>query len=558
VNGPLFVGTFFALGLGLFLLNAWYSFHPTDQEFVLAYSWRIVNGEVPYRVFLYARTPLTPYLHAPVLLLPEGWAIQAGRLVYYAELATAAALPWIWAGRRLGVRATPRALALAAAFFALAVHNYPPMPWPTVDALLFASAAVTAFLLSLDGSARRRTWLRALASALVALAVLAKQTFALLALLLVAYGAVESIRQRSLRPVLSSAVPGACIAIAVAFALAAAGALDELIHQVLEPARLRASAEVPWSGDIARGLALYLETLHPALLVGMVAAFSLSRRKSAGLLTGKAAALLVLATLIALTLWLLIDPWNTGRQLWWILVALLLGELSSRDFDDRRGALALGALLAMAWCASLSFTYLHLTPLLGLGAAGIFVERALARVAWPNMTMAATLTAAFVVGMVATLNLERPYRDLPRGELTVDLGGIYPRYGRLFTNAANADRTRELRELIEEHALAAGYEFLVMPDYPLIHYLSGTRAPLSLDWIQPQEYLGRTDRLIAELDARRPVVLIQRQPSLPVRPSSVEPSPCDDPPDRQEIVVRVATTWRVIAEGRYFCVYRAP
>ncbi len=553
----MFAGTFFVLGLGLFLLNGWHSFNPTDQEFVLAYSWRIVNGEVPYRDFLYARTPLTPYLHAPELFLPEGWAIQAGRLVYYTELAAAGALPTFWAARRLGIRATPRALALAAAFFFLAVHNFPPMPWPTVDAVVFASGAVTAFLFSLDGSAARKDWLRALASVLVALAVLAKQTFAPLALLLVAYGAVESIRQRSWRPVLSSALPGACIALVVALALASVGALGELVHQVVEPARLRESAEIPWSGDVVRGgLALYLEALHPLLIAGMAAAFSLPRWTTAGPLAGRAAALLILAALIGLTLWLLIDPWTAGRQLWWILVALLLGEISSPERGDSRAALGLGALLATAWCASLSFAYL--TPLLGLGAAGIFVEHALARVAWPRLTVAVMLTAAFVAGAVVMLNLERPYRDLPREAQTQDLGSVYARYGRLYTNSANVDRTRELRDLIERHALSAGHDFLVMPDHPLIHYLTNTRAPLSLDWIQPQEYLGRGDRLLAELDARKPVVFIQREPSPVIGPSSVPPSPCDDPPDRQEIVVKVAETWRVIAEGRYFCVYEAP
>jgi len=557
VSAATFVATFFARALGLFLLNVWYAFHPTDQEFVLAYSWRIVNGEVPYRDFLYARTPLTPYLHAPELFVPEGWAIQAGRLVYYAELALTGALPTFWAARKLGVRATPRALALAAVFFLLAVHNFPPMPWPTVDALAFAVPAVTAFLFSLEGSPGRATALRALASALVALAVLAKQTFAPLALLLVAYAAVESIRQRSWRPVLTSTAPGALIALVTAIALAATGALDEFMHQVVEPARLRESAAMPWSGDIVRGgLELYLSALHPTLIVAMLAAFSLGWWRTAGPLSGRAGALVVLVAFAALVPGLAVDTWSAGRQLWWILVALLLGELHSRERDDRRAALALGAILATAWCASLSFAYV--TPLLGLAAVGVFAERALARVAWPSLSIAVTFTTAFVVAAVLWLNVERPYRDLPRGGQTEDLGEIYPRYGRLYTNAANADRMDELRSLIEGHALAGGHEYLVVPDHPLIHYLSGTRAPLSLDWIQPQEYLGRGDRLLGELHTRKPVVIIQREPSPAIGPSSVPPAPCGEPPDRQEIVVTVAATWTLIAEGRYFCVYRAP
>ena len=77
-----FVALFTGLALALFLLNGWNAYHPTDDGFILAYSWRVGHGEVPYRDFLYVRMPLTPYLHSLALLLPDGWQIQAGRLAF--------------------------------------------------------------------------------------------------------------------------------------------------------------------------------------------------------------------------------------------------------------------------------------------------------------------------------------------------------------------------------------------------------------------------------------------------------------------------------------------
>lgn len=66
--GVLFGG----LGLAFFVLNAQHAYHPTDDGFILAYTWHVANGEIPYRDFLYVRTPLSPYLHLPELLLPGG------------------------------------------------------------------------------------------------------------------------------------------------------------------------------------------------------------------------------------------------------------------------------------------------------------------------------------------------------------------------------------------------------------------------------------------------------------------------------------------------------
>src|SRR5262249_33595303 len=134
-HAAVFALLFAALAIAFFALNGHNAWHPTDDGFVLAASWRVLNGQMPYRDFLYVRAPLTPYLHVVELLAPQGWQIQAGRATFYAELAAAAALPAVWAAVRMGLRATPRGLVLAAALWALALHNFPPMPWPTVDAV---------------------------------------------------------------------------------------------------------------------------------------------------------------------------------------------------------------------------------------------------------------------------------------------------------------------------------------------------------------------------------------------------------------------------------------
>ena len=555
-----FAVLFGGLGLAFFVLNAQHAYHPTDDGFVLAYAWRLVNGEVPYRDFLCVRTPLTLYLHLPELLLPEGWQIQAGRFVFYLELALAGALPTAWAALRCGLRATPRALALAAIFFLFTLHNFPPMPWPTVDAVAFSSAAATAFLFSLEATARRALVLCAATSILLTLAVLAKQTFAPLPVLLVAFALVEAVHARTWRRFAASTLPGALIGLGTLTALALAGALEPFLRQIAQPAQLRPSVAIPWSGDVlSGGLEPYVRALSPISAAFMLAAFALVRsRGPRASLVRKAGSLGVFAAFAALAVEAQLDVFSAGRHLFLVLAAAGGAELlGSLDRRDRLTVAAYASVLAVAWCASLSFAYQ--TPLLGLAAGGMLLERAFGRAHWPAERLAVALAVAFVLAGVIRLDLDRPYRDLPREAQVADLGDVYPRFGHLHTNQANYERFVELRDLIERSAPDSGRGFVVMPDYPLIHFLSGTRNPLSIDWLQPQEYLGNEGRLERELRERRPLVLVQRDASLTVGPAEEPPHPCDRPPEpASSLVVEVTSRWVLLAEGRHFCVYRPP
>lgn len=556
-----FAALFAGLALALFLLNGWNAYQPRDDGFILAYSWRLAQGEVPYRDFLYVRTPLTPYLHYFLLLLPEGWQIQTGRLTYYAELALSGALPAMWAALRLGVRATPRSLGLAAIGFLFAVHNFAPMPWPTVDGVLFASAGATAFLFSLDGRQRSALILRAGASVLVALAVLSKQTFAPIAVLLVAFAVIEAIRVRRVDRLIASALPGAAVGLAVLGLIGAAGALPQFLQQIGEPAALRAEVEGGWTGDpLVVGVLPYLSALSPVALVPIGLAFALAwwrdaRGRRASLLrkAGSAGLFAAFAALAVEAQW---DTWRAGIHLFWLLVGAFAGlALRASDRTDRLTVAGFFSMLAIGWCASLSFAYQ--TPLLGLAGAGVLLERAFPRTPWPAERLAVAIAVVFVAVGIGRLQLDRPY-ELPRAAQTADLGEIYPRFGRLYTNEVNYARFRELRELSARHATSRGEPFVVIPDFPLVYYLAGVRNPISVDWVQPQEYLGNEERVLEELVTRRPVVLIFRDPSPRVGPAP-EPPPCERPPAPvSDLTAYVVSRWVLLDQGRHFCVYRAP
>jgi hypothetical protein len=56
-----------------------------DDGFILAFGWRIWNGEVPYRDFIFHKTPLSLYLHSLWLLLPNNLTYLAPRFGFYLQ-----------------------------------------------------------------------------------------------------------------------------------------------------------------------------------------------------------------------------------------------------------------------------------------------------------------------------------------------------------------------------------------------------------------------------------------------------------------------------------------
>jgi hypothetical protein len=126
-----------------FLGSAW---HPTDYEHIPSLAWRLIHGEVPYRDFIYHKTPGTLFLHSVWFLLPEEYQVRASRAFVYVQIAAATAIPIIWAVRRGVIPFGWRLVFPGVATTAIALHNFPIMPWYTVDGVFFGSLGCVFFL----------------------------------------------------------------------------------------------------------------------------------------------------------------------------------------------------------------------------------------------------------------------------------------------------------------------------------------------------------------------------------------------------------------------------
>src|SRR5438128_4730574 len=82
------------------LLFSWMGFTPTDEGFTLAYSRRILDGQVPHRDFIIVRPFFSPLLHVPVVFFGGDYTFWLSRMFVWFQLACMS-LMWSSVANRL-------------------------------------------------------------------------------------------------------------------------------------------------------------------------------------------------------------------------------------------------------------------------------------------------------------------------------------------------------------------------------------------------------------------------------------------------------------------------
>ena len=145
LSQPIIVALLVTMGLPLVCHFAFscLGFNPTDDGFTLAYSRRLLDGQLPHRDFIIIRPPLSPVLHMPIVWFGGEYTFWLSRLVYWLMCGCMA---WIWVDiasrmsrRSLNPMETVYGGCLA---FMLLANQTPVMAWHTQDGLFLASIGV--------------------------------------------------------------------------------------------------------------------------------------------------------------------------------------------------------------------------------------------------------------------------------------------------------------------------------------------------------------------------------------------------------------------------------
>lgn len=459
----------------LLLRQATIGIESNDGGFVLGLAHDLAQGKELYTQAFYIRPPLTVYLHAWVFLLPPDWPLLLlARLVAGLELAIASLVP-ILMMRRLFALGGAETGILALVSLIAAFHNYPLMPWHTIDGLCLAALS-----LALGSVMHRAPWRLAAATALLAVAAVGtKQNFLTVPLLVALAVTLSQGGQMALRLLvclaLATVVGAALVAMAVDVStmLAATRSMTHTKHIWLIGA-------VGFGRDFLSTWSVL--TVVPTIVLVLWCGMSTRPLRHIGLLALASLAVLPvgLAFFFAVgTKWQV--PEYLPDALFPATLSICLVKVIRRA---GAGWVWLLALHGLAWTVSISWGYattallpapMILTVWLVLRT---IVPAAITRVL--AILLPAGFLAAYFVGQNYLYDIEAPDT---RATNTQDMGQVSPLLAGIRGTQADVELYRQTCEAIE----ALGPRTIVIPNMPLSYAICGRQNPIGMGWLATVE-----------------------------------------------------------------------
>jgi hypothetical protein len=486
-----------AMVAAVYLAVGRFGFFPTDDGLVLAYSYRLLQGQVPHRDFISPRPLGSAFIHLLDFAIP-GPLFEVSRVIALCEYVAYAVLfawlvyevaPWRWG----------LAAAAAAAWSVLVnLNRFPLMAWYTVDGLLLVALG----LLMVRYGVRRESW-RIIATGflVLGLAALTKQSFApataLGWLLLVPRMRTESWRHR-LRDLFVTGMYGAAPLIIFAASISALGGAHQLRSQLLgSPLVYGLPLVYPWLPDRDLVVLVILVVAAGGIAAGTV----LARRGRVSDRLGIAMAFVMTAVVFVIPLadglGLRSDEW--GVRLFWMAVAYCVVASGLGREADAVGL----ALIGTAWMASLSYSFFY--PNLVGGTLGVYLlQRVWSGATSPKLAgastmagVAALLVLATTAAMFYSTRSSDVYLDRPSSQLTAGLSNVSPAFGDIRTNPQTDQYLEQMATCVKR--FPARY-VAILPENAGMYPVLGLRNPFPIDWIWPYDIHGSEGRILATTD----------------------------------------------------------
>lgn len=452
-----------------FLLYGFDGFADTDQGFVPGLAWRVHQGQVPYLDFIYVRPPLTPVLHALELWLwPLEGQMLGMRFDFYLMMAGSVLFGILTLRRWFdfhGLGIQPWMLGVLA--FLFGVHNFPAMPWHTVDGIFFGSLGI--WLVTHPNS----VWQMVFGLFALALAGLAKQPFAVMLPLGFLWIIWAQYRQNKILKISLIAIGGMATTTGCLLLLLPNGFAKAMLNQVSGASSWSDLANVGFIGYLLP-LAFFIVSTGVLFKLGGKANPSRQIWLGRALLAGLA---LIPMAHAGLAFWKMeFVPPRLGYCHVLLLAGFAYAILQWRPYQ-RVSASALLMMCALSWASSISWGYAMPAQFALPGLFGFF---GLLRMALPGFKIG-NVAMRWLAGLVFVgfflLNL-LPYRDAPRWELKAGAGEIFPQLAGISVGPETLEKLHSLKAL----DLTYNGKIAIFPAQPGFSYLTQRQPMLDVDW----------------------------------------------------------------------------
>ncbi len=448
-----------------FLAYGFFGIGGNEHGVIQALAWRIYNGQSPYLDFILIRPPLSPYLHVATFWLPESMQMVTERLMFYLVMAGS-----VWfAILSLGLFFDFRKISLSPELFGimafvLSVHNYPPMPVDTVDALFFASAGVY-----YAASARRMRG-QVVGVWLMVAAALCRQSFYLMPLVGLAL-LMERLTWRAWFRTVAVSLAPVVLALCTLMVLQQ-GWLDAFLLQTINNTRIRDLFDLGVQPYVKPMLWIAL----PLVIVWRMQVLYSLRYFPATIFWLFFFGILLAQVIRAWTQGAYVPPSFGFSQGFFVLgVAISIKGL----WINIRGNMVLLSLLLVAWFSGLTWEYanpmLFFTPILFAMAYGLYEELDFRA---PQYLYG--ILCIILIWMFALLN-QYPSDDGYLEKMTFRAEDVFPKLDGIKTGKSTYERLKEFKRLEEKY----GPYYSVFPEFPQAHLFLGKMNPLPLDSEMP-------------------------------------------------------------------------
>jgi len=532
------IAFFLIVPLTAHLLFSWMGFNPTDDGFILAYSRRLLEGQVPHRDFISIRPIFSALIHTPFVLLGGDHTFYISRYFVWFQLA---AINWSLVSifnRLLNWPFSNLEKVFAALIgFAASSHIFPIMAWHTIDGLFLTS-------IGLVMSIRQERGSKFVGYLIMSTAYLCKQSFIFMApLTIVILG-----DWRSLQYWLATVIPG----VGYLAYLGLAGAIPDAIIQLSSQTGLFSVGFNSYY-RISVVLGILVGYFSMRLIVGDPRIRLLVERRNLQKYIGLSTLYLLPVFGVSASL-VLGRLFNTAFGLFGMVAGALIFFVAD-CFKERTGYMRVAALaLLNAWSVSLSIGYN--SPVLASGALLVslilFAHTNLRASRFFQLSL--MFLAVIVLISLGIARQTRIYRDQPAKNLTKELDNILPGGNSIRTNPNTYQFLNNLQQAID-FAQNSSQTYAIIPELAGYWVKSSQANPLPIDW--PIEIELNNPQLISrvvdDLESLRgkTAIIVQK-----VKAAQLADAFFPLPDGVYEVVQYVRTNFTEIHETEFFEIYR--